>query len=547
MADFQQAALREALAATLGKTAEYWQYDRENRTPMNFVLDAAAAQMSSPFSVVWVDGGHPEIFCLRGFSPSQVVYSTRYLSVSAFVRHLFLGVYQDETLVETAERTALKVIAEMALRHGDPDFAVLAFVKSITGKGIWTSDEDQIMALEHEPIGEAYMATWFFGLLHELGHFDQADGEKLPETHPFSDQGILAAIADELERFRAFPDWVKSEALERAKEPRSTSVLAIEHLRAEGLADIFAASVLFKATFDIMQMSGNKQFQVLRFVQELIISYNIIAVIDRCRRMASIASTTTVAPEAAYEVGFHPVAMGVRGRMQRQYLDLAVTNYMYTDASPEQARDVVGAINEISLGLADGVGKVDTGISRAMQFSLFPEKRENDWALLESFRLGLSKSVGSELASAEARRFCAMADSLGVDGKLLKALKGILQAPLAPLQPDPTGDLVYFVPWVEGPNGTARPFGLDTKHGHLVFVFVDAHGVYPSFFEISAETLKPGFTLKRAVVCVPRPERLGPELAANMNRGQAFQIVLEGTEEFLRYLEELRTDTIWED
>ena len=39
--------------------------------------------------------------------------------------------------MEMAERTCLKLIAELALRQGDSEFAVLAFLKSMVGKGIY--------------------------------------------------------------------------------------------------------------------------------------------------------------------------------------------------------------------------------------------------------------------------------------------------------------------------------------------------------------------------------------------------------------------------
>src|SRR5262249_52132118 len=116
-----------------------------------------------------------------------------------------------------------------------------------------------------------------------------------------------------------------------------------------------------------------------------------------------------------------------------------------------------------------------------------------------------------------------------------------------PVQADPTGDLVYIVPWVEGPNGFDRPFGLDTKYGHLIFVFVKQGERYIAFFNPSAEMLKSGFTLRTAAVCVPREERLGPELAAHMPTGQRFQFVVEGTKIFEQYMKELADDTIWED
>ena len=197
------------------------------------------------------------------------------------------------------------------------------------------------------------------------------------------------------------------------------------------------------------------------------------------------------------------------------------------------------------MNYGERINAVDSGLARAMEFSLFPERRENDWTLIEAFRKELLDTAAPR-GSMEAQRFCAMADGLGAKGKLLLALKGVVADPSRRLSPDPTGDLVYIVPWVNGPNGFNRPFGLDTKYGHLVFVFHQKGQLYDLFFKSSAETLKPGFTLKNAAVLVPRKERLGPELVANMPSTQSFQIIIEGTDEFTRYLKELADDTIWQ-
>jgi hypothetical protein len=147
----------------------------------------------------------------------------------------------------------------------------------------------------------------------------------------------------------------------------------------------------------------------------------------------------------------------------------------------------------------------------------------------------------------EAKQFCKLAGTLEVNSKLLKALNGLVDSPSHPLRPDPIGDLMYFVPWVEGPNGINRPFGLDTKHGHLVFVFQDQGELYTIFFEESVEELKSGFTLKHSAIPVPRKERLGPELASHMPEGKSFEVVVEGTELFDQYMKELANGTIWDD
>lgn len=556
MTDFQEIAIEEALRSELGKKADFWCYGRKHRTPMTFVLDEVERQIGPRFSVYWVDNGPPEIFCLPGFSPSPVVFSTRYLSLTAFIRHLFVTDWIKDLLVDVTKRTTLKLMSEMALRHGDPDYAVLAFVKSVTGKGIWLDDGDQLMTLEHEPIHEAYMATWFYGLVHELGHLHPTNKEDFSGNPVFSDDSVLAAITFAVNSFSAYPDNLKQTAIERAKQHRSTSVIGIDHIRKEGLADMFAASVLLKTTLDIMWENyqrgiSQKRFQIIRFIQEMIIFLSIVTLIERCRQVATIASRTTSNYETQFEcLVLPPVSIQVRGIMMRQYLDMAVATYLYDDEtpSPEQLERAGKIIDDINDHYRDTIDKVDSGFAQAMEFSLFHERRENDWVILEEFRSELEEELhNSHFQRLEAQRFCDMAEALGASGKLLQALKGIIDDPRKPLCPDPKGDLVYHVPWVEGPNGFQCPFGLNTKHGHLVFVFIEQGELYNAFFKPSAEILANGYTLNRAIVLVPRKERLGPELAAKMPSDHPFQVVIEGTEEFLRYMQELADDTIWED
>jgi hypothetical protein len=547
MADFQELAIEAALRSELGRLAKFAPYGRDHRTPMTFVLEEVERQIGSCFSIYWVEDGPPEVFCLPTFSPSPVVFSTRYLSLTAFIRHLFVDDFLKNILVDVAERTTLKLMAEMALRHGDKDYSVLAFVQSVTGKGVWLNDNDQVMALEYEEKNEAYMATWFYGLVHELGHLNPKQ-HLFREIGIFSDAGILEAIKTALDNFPNYTDSIKQEALEWAKRHPSDSVLGVDQVRNEALADIFAASVLFKTTSEIMLKkapndSNKTQFEIRQFIAEMIVFLNIIAVIERCRQVASIASATSADRDVVFECLLHPVSVLVRALMLRQYLVRAVANYLF-GAKPtvEQYEKVVKLFDGINKTYADTINLVDSGMARAMEFSFFPERRQNDWALLEDFRKALPES---DLGLQEARRFCERADALAADSKLLRALKGIVADPTQPLRPDPIGDLVYFVPWVEGPNGFDRPFGLDTKHGHLVFLFNSQGELYDAFYEPSTQMLKPGFTLKKAAITVSRKERLGPELAAHMPKGQPFQIVIEGTSEFTQFMKELSDNSIW--
>ena len=544
-------AIEELLRSELGKTAEFWRYPRDTRTPMNFVLDEAERQIDRKFCLYWVEGGSPEVFCLPGLSPSPVVFSTRYLSLTAFIRKLFTFPAEKDLLAEIAKQTLLKVMAELALHRGDTDFAVLAFTKSMIKKGIWLNDNDQVMALERGPKDEAYMATWFYGLTHELGHLHPDQLMPQLNDHWFSDERILETLDSALAKFSVYPQPLRHEARQRAVQKRSGSIIGIEQVRNEGLADMFAAGVIFKTTFDIMLNEKGQKFEIARYVEEMGIFRCIVGLIEGCRRVALVASSESHDQETTMEnTVLLPVSMAVRGLMQRVYLDFAVAGYLFGtgDWNETQRKQVDDLINGIARAVQPTLSTIETGYSRAIEFALFPERRENDWALLEEFRNDLTKANGERVvAIEEAKRFCVLADALGKDSKLLRALKSVVLSPETPVRPDPTGDVIYFVPWVEGPQSFQRPFGLDTKYGHLVFVFLDDGNLFEQFCDVSKDTLRVGFSLKRAAVCVPRSDRLGSELAANMPSGQSFRIALQGTKEFDCYMNELVADTIWPD
>ncbi len=105
-------------------------------------------------------------------------------------------------------------------------------------------------------------------------------------------------------------------------------------------------------------------------------------------------------------------------------------------------------------------------------------------------------------------------------------------------------DIVYFVPWVKGPGQVNRPFGLNTKYDHLVFVFQERGELYDAFFNSSVQALAEGH-LETAAVVVQSREQLVQELAKWMPSDKRFGIVFEGTKEFSQFMGELANDTIW--
>jgi len=549
MVDFQELAIQEALRSALGGRALFWHDSNTNRFPnMKFVLDEAARQIRSPFSVYWVEGSPPEAFCLPGFSPSPVVLSTRYLLLSAFLRNLWMEEREIEILVDVTERTALQVIAEMALHHGDREFAVFAFVKSVirnTGIGLvnWLSHAGLDRTLSDAPVTEASIAVSFYGLLHELGHLHSEQMRQHPEGHFLSDPVMLDDIMENLNKLPWLDSVKKHEAIEKAKQ--GPSVLATSRLRSESIADVFAANVLFKTSFEIIQTINQQRFDLQKFIREIVILPEIVHFIDTCRRTASAASmeTTKAARDVLLESAVYPLAISYRASIQRNSVASMIATYL-ADVSPisNKYESIQKLFDKISEHYSKATEAVDRGLAEAIKFCLVAEGRENHWTLVDVFRKELRDFKTGLL---EAQRFCKMADELGVEGELLQALMGVMHDPRKPLGADPISDLMYYVPWLHGPNGPICPFGLDTKYGHVVFGF-HTEKLYDALFQRSAEMVKAGFKIEKTVLYHRRNALPGSIQVENMPDEQSVGLIVEGSEVFSRYMKELADNTIWE-
>ncbi len=420
-----------AVVDLVGKNSEVWHYERGQRTPMNIVLDAAEEQIGPKFSVYWVQGGPPEVFTLTGNVPAPVVFSTHYLSLSVFMRQLFTNELLKDHLADISEKASFRLMAEMALRYGDPDFAAVAFAKSLSSFVIpmfGFSDDDRVTMLEYEVVNEAYMATWFYGLAHELGHLipEQTQDQSLGPL--FTDEVLLEGIELALETlFQTYPEAFRTELLETAVRKRSNSVIGLDNLRSETLADIFAASLLFHSTSKIMHDLGGEQFNIVNFIQEIIIFRNIIAIIDRCRRLASTTRGIQADRAKVFEMGVHPISIYVRAFLQRQYyMKVALASYEFDTNSPDrkQLEIAQSLIEEVEYQYLETINLIDSGMASTIDFALKQDQWRNYALLSEAHEANLFQSPVHRL---ETQKFCELAESLEIESVNLQALKRLTE------------------------------------------------------------------------------------------------------------------------
>ena len=551
MRDEEISAAIELLQSQLGLRAKIRLYDHDLDSPMNFLLRIAEAQLESRFAVFWVENALPEFFCLRGFSEPLIAYSTRYVELWADVRALLASdVFANTLIPRLAERLSLRLIAESSLSKNDPEFAACAMLtSSLKGRGL-ALFPNSVESLEREPISTAYMACWFYGLAHELGHFSSVTLER-KRTGIFGDENILSAMKSGLED-TDLPREVRKEALALVRENVPDFILGLDTLRSEVIADIFATGLLFESTVKIMRATedrggGVRHFDMVSFIWEMLISFNVIALLDRCRRVATHACTPVPSHLHGLETALHPVAMHVRLSFVRLYLEFASSAFMFgDDASPKQKRKVTKTIDSIMGGLRERIKAMEQGLGQATRFALDRSRRPEVLRVIQAWadRARENRSIGA-LDRLEVERFCDLACSLGKVSSTFDAMLRVVRDPSAQFEMVLNNETVYKCPWVSGPDGFNRPFGLETRHGHLIFVFAVESEIFDKYFEVSADLLTDPYELGTALITAETERQLRDAIALRLPVATDFRIAIEGTESFGEYINELISGTIW--
>lgn len=528
----------------VGSHARVRRYDRTLRTPMNFVIDIALDQLelSAEPVIYWVDEGLPEIFSQPDLDPPGVVYSTRYLEVSAIFRGLLRNdlarmVLDPERL---AERVCLKVLAELSLRYGEPGLAAYLMTRSLLDQRDYLLMQNVINELEVREKDEQYMTVWFFGLLHELGHVSLAsNANMLTSIRPES-------LANEVSQ--ALADLLAGEDLERIGTSliELNEAVDIELLREEVACDMLAAHVLLAATREMMQLHQEK-LRILPLVYEIHLALNLVTALDFSR---SIIRESQVFPPKVENVVRHLVAPAVfRVRVENVINYLAAVLAANVDQPEEAYQEVRTEMMDACATANDLVSRMENGQTRAFRQILFPGERVAGLTprLVESMA-----GPSGVMAQIELSNFCKLAESLGIEHPDIQYLHELSRARNEVPEP-PTRQ--YAVLWMDGDGGYSYPMLLNTVYGPLSLIFEGAlreNGItvsddFKAYYRVCESELPSGFRIRPVVVQGQFEQDVVAFVAKGIGRQTMHRalIAVEGTSRFSRIMEDLEVGALW--
>jgi hypothetical protein len=391
MDDFERLVIETSIRSRVGNVGRVALYDRNVRTPMAVFIEAAERNLEQPINLYWIDEGIPGHFCITSGARSVVVFHTRELLLSNYLRNLYSGALSDDLRPRIIERSALKLIAELLLQHGFVDQALQTYARSTFDTRI-TLLEPTLEELKDMPLNEEYLATWFFGLGHEIGHSLKPSARKYLLRLPALSRSHIAGMVQKYIDLR-FPDSRSRDVLKQIirredSSPKPKSYASASVVREEALADVFAVLMICESAETILGDAGRLDANLLLF--EAILAMQLLMIIDSCRILASWYSDMSTEVENQ-NLMLSNVALGVRMNLLLQIAsDDSAREYLsaqYSSAGIFDALDI-DVFGSAAPRLDELARQIGGGVERARAFLTSAEMRDTTlfYSLLEKVR-----------------------------------------------------------------------------------------------------------------------------------------------------------------
>jgi hypothetical protein len=386
---------------------------RDHVTPMTTVLDIAERRIGREVSLWWVDNGPATAFSLLEGDHAAVVFSSKCLEATSQSRWLYANQrLAPAQLEELAYRQALRRQAEEFLLVGNTDLAVIALAESILGQSIRAPYGTDWRLLEYERLDESYMALWFFGLAHELGHV--AFNFNAAAAHAYdallTHERLSEAVSLSLKEYQQYPEMIRAELMSKALAKEARSPLSLSTLREECFADMFACGVLLEASQMLLERYGKKAFDSAHFSYEMLVAGHLRHSSESIARFARMLNDPESGRAIALAGLAGPVAASVRTQFVRAGLEAAGREALADDLQGSGgAQRMFDTLIENMQTDADLLGGA---LERAMRFTMMMKAAGPLPEAFEAIKVQCKTKEGA-FVKLDVQWFCELAESLG--------------------------------------------------------------------------------------------------------------------------------------
>jgi hypothetical protein len=253
--DFDRRVIEASIRSRVGHVERIDLCGREYRTPMTVFIESAERALDQPIELFWIDDGIPGYFCLVGERQLAVVFHTRELILTSYLRGIISNDALSKVFAIIGERIALKLVAEFLLQRGFVDQALQTYARSAFNPSL-TSVEPTLDLLEAAQRDEVYLGAWFLGLGHEIGHFLKPSvREALLEQPAFSVRRISAAIDRHIDQQYPDPSMrdILRQIIRRSDKPaKSPCYAAPSAITEEAASDVFSVLAITESAAGIL-------------------------------------------------------------------------------------------------------------------------------------------------------------------------------------------------------------------------------------------------------------------------------------------------------
>lgn len=298
--------------------------------------------------------------------------------------------------------------------------------------------------------------------------------------------------------------------------------------------------MLFVAAKRLMRANGNlDDFRSDRLAAEILSMFGLFHYMNSC---ALVTRQIAGGGADARVDAMVNIANGVRLNAIIEFLALYLASGLDLERPADDAivDELRGAMLRWHHDSQPRLDSFDRGHSRAMRQGLFPRERR-----LDAFgQFAELVAQPNSFALLEIRRFCGMAETLGLSHPDLDLLAAMMARPAAAARTVRERQRIHLVAWVKGPD-VDQPFSLTAHDGEVVFVFTT--GVAADYFvRESRQIVRPGFRLSTTAIASPTEQNVVAILHRMLPDSRSdLQISFEGSAAFDRRFRELNDGTFW--